>query len=94
MGRVFERFDLDLEKIASSSEIRLKIVPQKRELLRLDIHKKRFLILEGEHQYNGIPNTIIIGGAYGSGVKDDSEKIIADLSLPYTYIGHYFEITN
>jgi len=93
MSKVFERFDLDLERIMSSSEIKSKVIPQKRELLRQDIYKKKHILLEGENQFNGIPKTIIVGGDYGSGIKEDVDGILLKLGLPYKHIELYFEIS-
>ncbi len=85
MPKIFQLFDLDLEEMTKlSDEDRKRLnLPRAGKILRQDLLKKGYEVLESNVSYCGIAERIIVGGEFGMKHKDDFYTLAAKLGLSF-----------
>ncbi len=87
MQKIYQRFDLDLEKINNlcREELLNLNLYQAGKTIRQDLIEKGYVVLESDKCFSGTPESIIIGGEIGKNHKEDFYKLTKSLGLQSIY---------
>jgi len=97
MPKIYQRFDLD-EVVLEDEEVSRAIAQGLRqldgtfaELLKNEMLKKGYEVLEANRSWAGVPYSIIIGGDVNQPIKQDFHTIAGPLNIPFKSGYFYFK---
>ncbi len=91
MPQIFQRFDLDLEAMASLDEAEFKKLNlfEAGRTLREELKEKGYVVLESNENYGGVPCSILVGGDVWKSYKNDFYGITKRFKLPFRNAPYY-----